>query len=227
MLTSTLRRQIRKAKRELKTVTKLSSKLTFVTSFYYRCFSSVATLIWQSESTQAAGLFSDLLWNSSRVLKGGQPQSSHVALKSLLGPVLQTTQMSFQRSRFYIEWFWVFFLNRPFSSLSGSVVAAAFCSLFCSIVAQCALCDSHNETRLGCFSTSRLNFCLHGSFVRDSHTVLGHSHYTVEMQRDFLFSACTFSSPSFHINVNVFLGIGTGLHVSSGSQTASGEIRVF
>lgn len=139
----------------------------------------------------------------------------------LLGPVLQTTQ-----SRFYIEWFWGGF-NRPFSSLSGSVVAAAFCTLFCSIVAHCALCDSHNETRLGCFSTSRLNFCLHGSFVRDSHTVLRPSHYTVEMQRDFLFPACTFSSPSFHINVNVFLGIGTGLHVSSGSQTASGEIRVL
>lgn len=59
MLMSTLRRQVRKAKRELKT--KLSSKLTFVTSFYYRRFSSVATLIWPSESTQAAGLFSDLL----------------------------------------------------------------------------------------------------------------------------------------------------------------------
>lgn len=154
--------------------------------------------------------------------RGPTSKLSHM----LLGPVLQTTQMSFQRSRFYIEWFWVFF-NRPFSSLSGSVVAAAFYSLFCSIVAHCALCDSHNETRLGCFSTSRLNFCLHGSFVRDSRTVLRPSYYTVEMQRDFLFPACTFSSPSFHINVNVFLGIGTGLRVSSGSQTASGEIRVF
>lgn len=177
MLMSTLRRQVRKAKRELKTVTKLSSKLTFVTSFYYRCFSSVATLIWPSESTQAAGLFSDLLWNSSRVLKGGQPQSLVTCCSALCCRQLKCL---FRGVVFILNGFG-FFFNRPFSSLSCSVVAAAFCTLFCSIVAHCALCYSHNETRLGCFSTSRLNFCLHGSFVRDSHTVLRPSYYTVEM----------------------------------------------
>lgn len=101
-----------------------------------------------------------LLWPFMKQFKSFKRGPTSKLSHMLLGPVLQTTQMSFQGSRFYIKCFG-FFFNRPFPSLSGSVVAAAFCTLFCSIVAHCALCDSHNETRLGCFSTSRLNFCLH------------------------------------------------------------------
>lgn len=43
------------------------------------------------------------------------------------------------------------------------------------------------------------------------------------MQQDL--SCVYLSSPSFHINVNLCLGIGTGLHMSAGTQKASGEIR--
>ncbi len=119
---------------------------------------------------------------------------------------------------------YLFFLTRLFFlSLSGCTVAAVFCSLFCSIVAHCALCDSLYETPLSCSSRGRLNFPLHGPFVRESCTVLRPWHCTVEMQQDL--SCVYLSSPSFHINVNLCLGIGTGLHMSAGTQTAGGEIR--
>ena len=127
-----------------------------------------------------------------------------------------------EASFFYINL--LFFLSLSLSlPLSGFTVAAVFCSLFCSIVAHCALCDSLYEPPLSCSSRGRLNFSLHGPFVRESCMLLRPWHCAVEMQQDL--SYVYLSSPSFHINVNLCLGIGTGLHVSAGSHTASGEIR--
>lgn len=156
---------------------------------------------------------------------------SSVAFKTQLCPTLHTTLMSlFSEDSFLYRtsllftfcgaffWTWLFFF-----SLCGFTVAAVFCSLFCSIAAHCALCDSLYETPLSCSSRGRLNFSLHGPFVRKSCTVLRPWHCTVEMQQDL--SCVYLSSPSFHINVNLCLGIGTGMHVSAGSQRASGEIR--
>lgn len=121
---------------------------------------------------------------------------------------------------FKLAFFFSLSLSLP---LSGFTVAAVFCSLFCSVAAHCALCDSLYEPPLSCSSRGRLNFSLHGPFVRESCMLLRPWHCAVEMQQDL--SYVYLSSPSFHINVNLCLGIGTGLHVSAGSHTASGEIR--
>lgn len=66
---------------------------------------------------------------------------------------------------FKLAFFFSLSLSLP---LSGFTVAAVFCSLFCSVAAHCALCDSLYEPPLSCSSRGRLNFSLHGPFVRES-----------------------------------------------------------
>lgn len=101
--------------------------------------------------------------------------------------------------------------------MSGFTVAAVLCSLFCSIVAHCALCDSLCDTPLSCSSRGRPNSSLHGPFVRESCTAIRPWHCTVEMQQDL--SCAHLSSPLFSYKCKFVCGHWNRfVHVSAGSQ---------
>ena len=96
------------------------------------------------------------------------------------------------------------FLQTWLFSLSGFTVSAVFCGVFCSTVTHCALCASLYETPLSCSSRARLNFSLHGPFVRESCTVIRPWHCTVEMQQDL--SCVYLSSPLFSYKCKFVFG---------------------
>lgn len=183
-------------------------------------------IIRQSEANRAMASFLWPLQKQCKSSKAGAALTafSSVALKTQPCPSLQTTlkyffseksllyRMSFLFT-FYGAFSWTFFF---FFTVCGFTVAAVFCSLFCSIAARCTLCNSLNETSLSCSSRATLNFSLYGPFVWESCTALRPWHCTVEIQRDL--SCVYLSSPSFHINVNLCLGIGTGMHVPAGNS---------